>query len=63
MKMRYIVLMFAVVAVLAFAAVEALQKPAAVPAVSKAPPPTAAVSSKGGDKEPGIPKTKKALVV
>ncbi|SDF37855.1 flavodoxin [Sporomusa acidovorans] len=59
---KYIVLMVAVAAVGAFAAMAALQKPAAVFAPSQAAH-TAAAASQTGETVPNIPKDKKALVV
>lgn len=63
MKIKYILLAFAVLAVIAFTTKEILQKPDAGPETLKAPQQTAAVSSKGGEKAPSIPKDKMALVV
>jgi len=62
MKIKYIVLVFAVLAAIVFATVGILQKPDAGPETSKATLQSAAVPSQEGEKTPSIPK-KKALVV
>ena len=63
MKIKYIVVAVAIFAVIAFAAVEVLQKPATGPESSKNPQQTVTASSMKDENAPSIPQDKKALVV